>query len=180
MNNKNMYQILLQRQMMLLNNRNRFMNNNLMFNPNLPNQNNIFNYPFFNNNNMMNNNNINNKNNNDFSMKSDLKHIEQRNLEKLNYSDLQKQFNDNPRQIYNSDMINQNEEIANELADSIYEIVEQKYPNDASKITGMIREMGIEKMNNLMSKIDDLNSLIDQAYEMLKNQDNKQNNNNGN
>ena len=163
--------------MMLLNNRNRFMNNNLMFNPNLPNQNNIFNYPFFNNNNMINNNNINNKNNNDFSMKSDLKHIEQRNLEKLNYSDLQKQFNDNPRQIYNSDMINQNEEIANELADSIYEIVEQKYPNDASKITGMIREMGIEKMNNLMSKIDDLNSLIDQAYEMLKNQ---QNNNNGN
>ena len=180
MNNKNMYQLLLQRQMMLLNNRNRFMNNNLMFNPNLPNQNNIFNYPFFNNNNMINNNNINNKNNNDFSMKSDIKHIEQRNLEKLNYSDLQKQFNDNPRQIYNSDMINQNEEIANELADSIYEIVEQKYPNDASKITGMIREMGIEKMNNLMSKIDDLNSLIDQAYEMLKNQDNKQNNNNGN
>ena len=101
-------------------------------------------------------------------------------LEKLNYSDLQNQFNDSPRQIYNSDMINQNEEIANELADSIYEIVEQKYPNDASKITGMIREMGIEKMNNLMSKTDDLNSLIDQAYEMLKNQDHKQNNNNSN
>jgi len=179
MNNKNRYQLLLQRQMMLLNNRNRFMNNNLMFNPNFSNQNNIFNYPFFNNNNMINNN-INNKNNNDFSMKSDIKHIEQRNLEKLNYSDLQNQFNDSPRQIYNSDMINQNEEIANELADSIYEIVQQKYPNDASKITGMIREMGIEKMNNLMSKTDDLNSLIDQAYEMLKNQDHKQNNNNGN
>ena len=179
MNNKNRYQLLLQRQMMLLNNRNRFMNNNLMFNPNFPNQNNIFNYPFFNNNNMINNN-ISNKNNNDFSMKSDIKHIEQRNLEKLNYSDLQNQFNDSPRQIYNSDMINQNEEIANELADSIYEIVQQKYPNDASKITGMIREMGIEKMNNLMSKTDDLNSLIDQAYEMLKNQDHKQNNNNSN
>jgi len=179
MNNKNRYQLLLQRQMMLLNNRNRFMNNNLMFNPSFSNQNNIFNYPFFNNNNMINNN-INNKNNNDFSMKSDIKHIEQRNLEKLNYSDLQNQFNDSPRQIYNSDMINQNEEIANELADSIYEIVQQKYPNDASKITGMIREMGIEKMNNLMSKTDDLNSLIDQAYEMLKNQDHKQNNNNGN
>lgn len=46
----------------------------------------------------------------------------------------------------------ENEEISNEIADSIYEIAYKIHPNEAAKITGMIKEMGIEKMNMLLSK----------------------------
>ena len=59
------------------------------------------------------------------------------------------------------------EELTNEIADSIYEIVYGKYPNDASKITGMIKEMGIEKMNMLLSKQEDLDDIIDRAHELI-------------
>ena len=124
------------------------------------------------------NNNNNNNYFNDMNKKNDIDIIAQRDLEKLNPMQLQSQFNKPPINVYEN-MFNSNEqeEIRMEIADTIYEIVSAKYPVEASKITGMIREMEIKKMNNLMSKIDDLNSLIDQAYEMLKNQ---QNNNNGN
>ena len=45
------------------------------------------------------------------------------------------------------------EEIANEIADSISEIAVKQHPKEASKITGMIREMGIQKMNMLQMKL---------------------------
>ena len=73
----------------------------------------------------------------------------------------------------------------NEIADFIYETVCVKYPNEASKITEMIREKGFEKMNMLLSKQEDLYEIINKAYEMIKssrnnkteNSDNKQNKN---
>ena len=71
------------------------------------------------------------------------------------------------------------EEIKIEIADSIYEIVYAKYPYEASKITGMISEKGIEKMNMLLSKKEDLDNMIERAYEMIvnskKEQDKKSN-----
>ena len=97
--------------------------------------------------------------------------IDQRNLQLLNPSQLQSQFKYPPNTVYNREMIDskENEEISNEIADSIYEIVCVKHPDEAAKITGMIKEMGIEKMNMLLSKEDDLIELIEKAYEMIKN-----------
>ena len=99
--------------------------------------------------------------------------IDQRNLQLLNPSQLQSQFKYPPNTVYNREMIDskENEEISNEIADSIYEIVFNYHPDEAAKITGMIKEMGIEKMNMLLSKKDDLLELIQKAYEMIKQDD---------
>ena len=99
--------------------------------------------------------------------------IDQRNLQLLNPSQLQSQFKYPPNTVYNREMIDskENEEISNEIADSIYEIVFNYHPDEAAKITGMIKEMGIEKMNMLLSKKDDLLELIEKAYEMIKQDD---------
>lgn len=98
--------------------------------------------------------------------------IDQRNLENLNPAQLQSQFNTNQpvQHLFNPELFNhdENEEIANEIADSIYEFAYQKHPREAAKITGMIREMGIQKMNMLLSKKEDLYEMIDKAYDMIK------------
>lgn len=95
--------------------------------------------------------------------------VDQRNLQNLNPAQLQSQFNTNqPVQHFNSELFNDdNEEIANEIADSIYEVANQRHPKEAAKITGMIKEMGIQKMNMLLSKKEDLYEMIDKAYEMI-------------
>ena len=59
------------------------------------------------------------------------------------------------------------EENIYEISDSIYQIVQEKYPNEAGKITGMIKELGFKKMNLLLSKPDDLNEIIERAYKMI-------------
>ena len=118
--------------------------------------------------NMMNN----NRNDlNDNRQKNDNELIDQRNLQNLNPSQLLSQFNKPPVNLYGPNMLNreEQEDLVNEIADSIYEIVYAKYPNEASKITGMIKEKGYEKMNMLLSKQEDLNEIIDKAYEMIKN-----------
>ncbi len=99
--------------------------------------------------------------------------IDQRNLQLLNPSQLQSQFKYPPNTVFNREMMDskENEEISNEIADSIYEIVYNYHPDEAAKITGMIKEMGIEKMNMLLSKKDDLLELIEKAYEMIKKDD---------
>ena len=105
------------------------------------------------NNNWYNNNMMNNQNNfrNDLNdgQKNDIDLIDQRNLQNLNPSQLLSQFNKPPINVYGPNMLNseEQEDLVNEIADSIYEIVYAKYPNEASKITGMIKEKGYEKMN---------------------------------
>ena len=115
----------------------------------------------------------NNAGNNDFidmNQKNDIDIIAQRNLASLNPSQLHSQFNKPPINVY-ANMLDskEQEEIRMEIADSIYEIVYAKYPFEASKITGMINEKGIEKMNMLLSKKEDLDDIIDKAYEMIVN-----------
>ncbi len=118
--------------------------------------------------------NMNNQNNhNDFgdmNQKNELDLFAQRNLETLNPSQLHSQFNKPPINVY-ANMLDskEQEEIKIEIADSIYEIVYAKYPYEASKITGMISEKGIEKMNMLLSKKEDLDNMIERAYEMIVN-----------
>jgi len=114
-------------------------------------------------------------NNNDLddlniNQKNELDIIAQRNLQSLNPSQLHSQFNQPPINVY-ANMLDskEQEEIRMEIADSIYEIVYAKYPYEASKITGMINEKGIEKMNMLLSKKEDLDEIIDKAYEMIIN-----------
>ena len=109
--------------------------------------------------------------------KSDKEIIDERNLQNLNPSQLLSQFNKPPIDLYGPNMLNQEEQedLVNEIADSIYEIVYAKYPNEASKITGMIREKGYVKMNMLLSKKEDLYEIIDKAYEMINNNKNKNN-----
>ena len=118
---------------------------------------------------------------NDFgeiNQKNELDLYAQRNLETLNPSQLHSQFNKPPINVY-ANMLDskEQEEIRMEIADSIYEIVYAKYPNEASKITGMINEKGIEKMNMLLSKKEDLDDIIDKAYEMIKKSENDEKNN---
>ena len=106
----------------------------------------------------------------DMNQKNEIDIIAQRNLEALNPSQLHSQFNKPPINVY-ANMLDskEQEEIRMEIADSIYEIVSAKYPREASKITGMINEKGIEKMNMLLSKKEDLEEIIDRAYEMIMN-----------
>jgi len=136
----------------------------------------------FQNNNFMglnqNNNDIDNNNYLSGKQKSDKELIDERNLQNLNPSQLQSQFNNKPPiDLYGPHLLNskEQEDLINEIADSIYEIVYAKYPNEASKITGMIREKGYEKMNMLLSKKEDLYEIIDKAYEMINNSKNKNN-----
>ena len=125
---------------------------------------------------------INDSRNENYRNKNDNEFIDQRNLQNLNPSQLQSQFNKPPINVYGPNMLNskEQEDLINEIADSIYEIVCAKYPNEASKITGMIKEKGYEKMNMLLSKQEDLNEIIDKAYEMINNSRNKSNNEDGN
>jgi hypothetical protein len=122
-----------------------------------------------------------NQNNNNYfnemNKKNEIDLVAQRNLEKLNPSQLHSQFNKPPINVY-PNMLNSNEqeEIRMEIADSIYEIVYAKYPHEASKITGMINEKGIEKMNMLLSKKEDLDEIIEKAYEMIMNSRNNDKN----
>ena len=185
---------LIQKQMMALakhNNNNQVFNNNNnnnngRFNNNMRkqfNQMNFRNQPNYvgmeQNNNDYNDNNFMNNFRNDLNdrSKNDSEFIDQRNLQNLNPSQLHSQFNKPPINVLDPNMLNskEQEELINEIADSIYEIVYSKYPDEASKITGMIREKGYEKMNMLLSKREDLNELIDKAYEMIKS--NRSNNN---
>jgi hypothetical protein len=110
--------------------------------------------------------------------KNDNELIDQRNLQNLNPSQLLSQFNKPPINYNGPNMLDskEQEDLVNEIADSIYEIVYGKYPKDASKITGMIKEKGYEKMNMLLSKPEDLNEMIDKAYEMINNSRNNNNN----
>ena len=136
-----------------------------------PNQNNQrFNNNSYNNIKNRFNNDYNNRNDND-EQKNDIDLIDQRNLQNLNPSQLLSQFNKPPKILYEPNMLDskEQEDLINEIADSIYEIVYAKYPNEASKITGMIKEKGYKKMNMLLSKQEDLNEIIDKAYEMIKN-----------
>ena len=123
----------------------------------------------------LNNNLLNNLRNKDI-IKQELDIIDQRNLQNLNPVQLHSQFNKPPISVCVPNMLDskEQEELINEIADSIYEIVYGKYPNDASKITGMIKEMGIEKMNMLLSKQEDLYEIIDRAHELIKNNGNNQ------
>ena len=103
--------------------------------------------------------------------KKDQEKIDHRNLQNLNPSQLHSQFNKPPVSLISPNMLNskEQEDLVNEIADSIYEIVLIKYPEEASKITGMIKEKGYEKMNMLLSKQEDLNELIEKAHEMINN-----------
>ena len=99
--------------------------------------------------------------------KKELEIIDERNLQNLNPTQLYSQFNQPPiPKMINSE---EQEEIKIEIADSIYEIVYSKYPEEAGKITGMIKETGLENMNMLLSKKEELYNVIEQAYEMINN-----------
>ena len=167
---------LIQQQMMMLSKQNnkKFNNNNDRFNK-VMNMGNSMNFPprnYFslnqNNNDFRDNNNYMNNFQNE---KNDNELIDQRNLQNLNPSQLLSQFNKPPINYNGPNMLNskEQEDLVNEIADSIYEIVYGKYPKDASKITGMIKEKGYEKMNMLLSKPEDLNEMIDKAHEMINN-----------
>jgi hypothetical protein len=170
---------LVQQQMLAMVNQNKKKFNNRLNNMRQPTtpmnyQNNFNNFP--------NKNNFNDSRNENYRNKNDPEFIDQRNLQNLNPSQLQSQFNKPPINMYGPNMLNskEQEDLINEIADSIYEIVYAKYPNEASKITGMIKEKGYEKMNMLLSKQEDLNEIIDKAYEMINNNRNKSNNEDSN
>ena len=103
--------------------------------------------------------------------KKEIEVIDERNLQSLNPKQLYSQFNHPPiPKMINSE---EQEEIKMEIADSIYEIVYNKYPDEAGKITGMIKETGLENMNMLLSKKEELDDVIEQAYDMIMNNNNK-------
>ena len=68
---------------------------------------------------------------------------------------------------------NNSEQMITYLCDCIYSIVYKKYPNEASKITGMIKELGPKQIISLLSNPDYLNQIIEKGYNMII--DNKKN-----
>ena len=59
------------------------------------------------------------------------------------------------------------EEIIIYLCDKIYNIVNKKYPDQAEKITGMIKDLGPKEIISLLLKPDILNETIEKAYKMI-------------
>ena len=149
-------------------NKNAYMNININSNLNNGTNNKIFN-DFNNTNNIINNNSINNNgiNNNGIN---DIYNINEKNNNQSNKILLKpSEFNSPVLCLYNSNNqeYENKEENIYEISDSIYQIVQEKYPNEAGKITGMIKELGFKKMNLLLSKPDDLNEIIERAYNMI-------------
>ena len=64
---------------------------------------------------------------------------------------------------------NNDQTILTNLCDTIYNIVSKKYPNEAGKITGMIKDLGPNQMISLLSNIEHLNTVIEKAYNMIIN-----------
>ena len=143
--------------------------NNPIFNKNLNNNlNNNIDYNIFKN---LNNNNYNQINNiNNFSNDKTNKKINNSQKEKNIKIYLKpSEFDTPPKCYYNSNnqkFFNYEENIV-EISDSIYQIVHEKYPKEAGKITGMIKDLGLSKMNLLLSKPDDLNEIIEKAHNMI-------------
>ena len=59
------------------------------------------------------------------------------------------------------------EEIIIYLCDKIYNIVHKKYPDQAEKITGMIKDLGPKEIISLLLKPDTLNETIEKSYKMI-------------
>lgn len=121
--------------------------------------------------NSTNNLNLNNNTNNSINNSlNDISNIaEKENNEKDKILLKPSEFNSPVLCLYNSNNqeYENKEENIYEISDSIYQIVQEKYPNEAGKITGMIKELGFKKMNLLLSKPDDLNEIIERAYKMI-------------
>ena len=60
-----------------------------------------------------------------------------------------------------------NEEEKEEICNEIYEYVYSKYPNEAGKITGMIIDLGYEEIKRLNNKKEQLDSIIEEAMNIL-------------
>ena len=161
-------------------NNNNFQNNNLFNNNNRNNSRFVFNRNLNNNNqennNVNNSSNLNNHTNNYENKNKNILFDSSKENEKIkkynNYEKLLKSwdFNSPPKCYYNhSEKENIEEEFIIELSDSIYHIVSEIHPKEAGKITGMIKELGLNKMNLLLSKPDDLHQIIEKAYNMIIN-----------
>jgi hypothetical protein len=151
---------------------NYYKNNNSFYN-------NINNNHFNKNGNNTDLNNLDNNNshrpNNNFKLNNDLKSD---NIQKkMNISKPEKntiaqkpsEFNSSPKCIYNADTKKDEniEENIIDISDSIYQIVYDKHSQEAGKITGMIKELGFNKMNLLLSKPEELDKIIEKAYNMI-------------
>lgn len=121
----------------ILNNLNYPINNNLNKNIN-------FNNNYFNNNLI----------NNDF------------NLNQMKYNHYKISLN-NTGQNEAQKLQNNYEQLLTNLCDSIYKTINNKYPNEAGKITGMIRDLGLEKMISLISNQKNLDKVIEKAHNMI-------------
>lgn len=62
---------------------------------------------------------------------------------------------------------NDYDEILEKLHESIYNIVQKKYPNEARTIAGMIKNLGAKKMISFLSNPERLNKITEKAYNMI-------------
>lgn len=164
---------------------NYYKKNNILINNNYNNNQFILNNNLNNNriNKNMNNNLLNNSNNNNNRINNnENKNLLNKNNKIDENQDTQKNENEDekillkswefnsPAKCYYNAYIQKddiNEENLIEISDSIYQIVYDIHPKEAGKITGMIKELGLNKMNLLLSKPDDLNQIIEKAYNMI-------------
>ena len=160
-----------QKSNLYLNNTTESYNNNNIFNNNLNNSINNSNINNMNNHRYHNLNNNNNINNNNIKLNNNQNIIQNSEYILLKPSE----FNSKAKCIYNANVGKEdnNEENLIDISDSIYQIVYQIHPREAGKITGMIKELGLNKMNLLLSKPEDLNKIIEKAYNMILQAENK-------
>jgi len=63
---------------------------------------------------------------------------------------------------------NDYDEIFEKLHESIYNIVQKKHPKEAGTIAGIIKNLGAKKMISLLSNPEQLDKIIEQAYNIAK------------
>ena len=153
-----------------------YKNNINFFNNNKQNNNNVFNKNKYNNLNnkykIVNNsdNNKVNKNNSNTNIINEKLNLPKK-IDEAKIILKPSEFNSPAKCFYNSDIQSNdnNEENIIEISDYIYQIVYEKHPKEAGKITGMIKDLGLKKMNLLLSNPNDLNEIIEKAYSMIIN-----------
>ena len=132
------------------------LNNNIIYNQNFSRNNNINENQFI-------------YNNNPYIQNNNFSNIHPNDNYPQNFNNLLIQ-NSNPFNESGQNLQGNNAQtILTNLCDTIYNIVSKKYPNEAGKITGMIKDLGPNQMISLLSNIEHLNTVIEKAYNMIIN-----------
>ena len=111
-----------------------------------------------------------NQNHNNFNPNNQINNFNQFHNHELNNNENEVFINESGKTdnlLTNFNLERLNELNFDEMSQEVYEISYGMYPNEATKITGMIRELGENEMRRLLLDHLDLKNLINQAFYMI-------------